>query len=165
MATVGYTNIGANTGSGNTNFGPASPGLLITMPEAGSITSITAYCRTNLSTMSLACRIYAGTAGARGAEQAVTNNANVTTSFGWVQFNFASPFAASATTYWLQWDGTGGSGPGTNVGEYRYDSGGAADSGYVLSDLFAPLYNSNQYSIYATYTPAGGETGFNIALI
>lgn len=165
MAIVGYNSIGAlqfAAGSGNgTNN---ATGLLIIMPEAGSITKITAYVATTVTGKNIACRIYAGSAGSRGALLATTNTSAVTTSFQWLDFTFTSPYSASATTYWLQFDGYGGDGPGTAVGQIKYDTGGAANSGYDLLDNGIPQYETNQYSIYATYTPTA-TGGFNIALV
>ncbi len=151
--TAGYTTIGASqyfTGSsGNTN----PPGLMITVAAGGSLTKITAYVANSVSSNSSNASIYAGSAGARGALIASTNLNTVTTSFGWVDFTFSSPVTVSATTYWIQFNGDGGNGPGGNVGEIAYDTGGAANTGYTLTDIGNPQYNTSQYSMYATYTP------------
>lgn len=162
MATVGYTTIGANTAGGSSganNF----PGLMITMPIAGLISKITAYVANSTTSVNTTCKLYLGSAGALGALQATTTNSLVTTSFQWLDFTFASPFSAAATTYWLEFNCDGGNGPGGNIGNIKYDTGGVANTGYQRLDNTTPAYNSNQYSIYATYDSATG--GFNIALV
>lgn len=165
MALVGYQNIGANTFQAGTGIGVNNPtGLLITMPQAGSITKITAYVAMTSTTKSIVCRIYSGSAGSRGTLQATTNSSSVTSSFAWIDFTFASAFNAAATTYWLQFDGYGGDGPGTTIGEIKYDTGGATNSGYDLLDNGTPQYETNQYSIYATYDPSVAS-GFNITFV
>lgn len=164
MALIGYQNIGANDFAAGSASGVQNPtGLLITMTESGSITKITAYVATTITSKSITCRIYAGSAGSLGALQATTNTSTVTTTFQWLDFTFASAFSASATTYWLEFVGYGGDGPGTAVGHIKYDTGGAANSGYDKLDNGSPQYETNQYSIYATYTPPA--IGFNIALV
>lgn len=161
MATVGYTTIGsagtAGGSSGATNF----PSLMITMPIAGSITKITAYVSNDVNSGGTSCSLYTGSAGALGALQSSTNNSTVTTTPQWLDFTFASPFAASATTYWLQFNCDGGNGPGGNRGSVAYDTGGATNTGYQRLDNSIPSYNTLQYSIYATYT---ASDGFSIAL-
>lgn len=170
MATVGYTTQGANTQQAGTANGTVNPaGLLITMPIAGSITKISACVFTSISGVpsgsgSIVCKIYAGTAGALGSVLATTNVSTVTGTTAFIDFIFASAFSASATTYWLEFQGLGGNGPGTAVGNIKYDTGGASNTGYSKSDVQVPVYDTNQYSIYATYTPAATE-GFNIALV
>lgn len=170
MATVGYTSIGANDFGAGTASGTNNPaGLLVTMPVAGNITKITAYVFTVISGVplgsgSIPCRIYAGTAGAVGALQATTNTSTVNGTAAWVDFTFAAPFSAAATTYWLQFDGLGGNGFGTAIGVIKYDTGGAANTGYDRLDNGTPQYETNQYSIYATYTPTITDS-FTIALV
>jgi GH18 family chitinase len=160
--TVGYTSIGANTFQAGTANGVNNPvGLLVTMPASGSITKITANVFTSISGVpsgsgSIVARIYSGTAGARGSLLATTNASTVNGTAAWIDFTFASAFAASATNYWLQFDGLGGNGPGTAVANIKYDTGGATNTGYDLLDNGTPQYETNQYSMYATYgsTPA-----------
>lgn len=153
MATVGYTNIGASTYSAGTTSGGVNPaGLLITFPTAGIVSKITAYVATTVSSQSISCRIYSGSAGSLGTLIATTATSTVTTSFGFVDFTFAIPLNVTATTYWIEFIGFGGGGPGTAVGQIKFDTGGATNSGYAKSDLQVPAYNTSQYSIYATYT-------------
>lgn len=164
MPTVGYTNIGANDFAAGSASGTNNPtGLLITMPETGKINKITAYVATTISSKSIVCKIYAGTAGALGSLLATTAASTVTTSFQWLDFTFNSFYSASATTYWLEFNGYGGDGPGTAVGHIKYDNGGAANTGYDKSDIGTPQYETNQYSIYATYDL--NDSFFNVALV
>lgn len=164
MATAGYTNIGANTymtgNANNTNW----PGLKITLPVAGSITKITAHVANTVSSNNTMCKLYSDVAGLRVLLLATTNNSTVTTSFQWLDFTFASPYSALATDYWLEFDGDGGNGPGGNRGQIKYDTGGGANTSYTLNDTGIPIYGTDQFSIYATYSPTATD-GFNIALV
>lgn len=154
MATLGYTSIGVNQiGSSTSSTNPN--GLLITVPSSGTITKITAYVAENVSSASLSCGLYSGSAGSRGTLISSTNTSTVTTSFGWVDFTFASAQNVTAQTYWLQFNGDGGNGPGANIASIKYDTGGATNSGYDLLDNGTPNYETNRYSMYATFiTPA-----------
>lgn len=157
--TAGYSSIGASTYQAGTATGNANPsGLLVTFASAGSVTKITAYVAENISSGSLTAKIYNGTAGSLGSLISTTNAATVTTSFAWVDFTFASPVAVTAQTYWIEFSGDGGAGPGTNVASQKYDGGGAANTGYQKNDGGTPVYDSNQYSMYATYTASAAAT-------
>jgi hypothetical protein len=161
-ATVGYATIGANTQNAGSASGTGNPtGLLVTMPTTGSITKITAYVAMTSTSKNLFARIYSGSAGSRGSLLATSNSTLVTSTFGWVDFTFATPYAASATTYWLEYSGYGGDGPGTSFAQIKYDTGGATNTGYDLSDIGVPQYETNRYSMYATYTTSGGGTTYN----
>lgn len=151
--TAGNTNIGANTYTMGSNNFYNPPGVMITVTAAGSITKVSAYVRNTVSAQALSAALYAGSANSRGALIATTNTTSVGTTFGWVDFTFATPQSVSATTYWLHFNGTGGNGPGGNVSEMKYDTGGAANTGYILSDVGSPIYSTDNYSMYATYTP------------
>lgn len=158
-ATLGYTTIGSNTFQAGTINGTNNPvGLLITVPGSGTITKITAHVIESVSSGSLTAKIYSGSAGSRGALISTTNGATVTTTFGWVDFIFATPVSVSATTYWIEFSGDGGGGPGTNVASIKYDTGGAANSAYDVLDNSSVNYETNQYSIYATYTATPAST-------
>lgn len=166
MATSGYTTIGANTDPTGTGNNVNWPGAMITMTETGTITKITAYVANTVSSNTPKCVLYGGSAGARGSSiLGSTNTATVTTSFGLVDFTFPSAFPAVATTYWLEFDGDGGNGPGGNVGQIKYDTGGPTNTSYLLSDVGSPQYDTKKYTVYATYTPTGSPTGFTIALV
>lgn len=167
MSTAGYTTIGASTeqtgNSNNVNW----VGAMVTMPVVGDITKLTVSCANTISSFSARCVIYSGSVGSRGSSViGRTNIALTTTSFGLVDFPFSSVFSASATTYWLEFDGDGGNGPGGNIGELNYDIGGPTNTSYILSDLGNPQYGSKQYTFYATYNSAiSSVLGFNIALV
>lgn len=164
MATAGYTSIGVNTETCGSGSGVNNPvGLLITMPEAGSISMITARVNMTSTTKSIFCRLYDGSAGALGALQATSNSTSVTSAEAWYDFIIASPFNASATTYWIEFLGYGGDGPGTTLGQIKYDTGGGANTGYSKNDSGTPAYNTRQYSLYATYAPSG--IVWNMALV
>lgn len=157
--TAGYTTIGASTAGNGTTNDCNDNGLLITIPSAGTMTKITAYVSNNLSTTNGNATLYAGSAGSRGAFIANTQAGSVTTSFAWVDFTFAVPQAVSATTYWIEFSGQCGGGPGTNVSSIRYDTGGGSNTSYQENDVLVPVYSTRQYSMYATYTPdAEGQT-------
>jgi hypothetical protein len=158
MATTGYTTQGTLTYLTGYSGGMNDPGLLITMPVSGSITKITAYVANTLSSTSSVCKLYAGSAGARGSLLATTNTSTVTTSFQWLDFTFATPYSASATTYWLEFGGDGGNGPFGDIGQIKYNTGGGTNTSYALNDFAVPVYGTDQYSIYATYTASGGAT-------
>lgn len=160
-ATAGYTNIGASSfqaGTQNTTNNPT--GLLITIPVGGgTVTDIQAYVGMGSGTGSsqnISCKLFNGSAGTVGSLVATTNASTVTTTFGWVTFTFSSGVALSAGTYWLEYEGFGGNGPGSSVGFIHYDTGGVTNTGYDRLDNGTPSFETNQYSIYADYTPSGG---------
>lgn len=144
----GYDTIGSNDyNTGGSSF-INEPGLLITT-SGGSCNSLFAYVRNTTTTNNRTMRLFEGSAGSRGSLVATTNSASVSTTYGWVEFTFASTQTLSAGTYWIQFDGDGDNGPGGNVSQIKYDTGGATDSGYTENDFQVPIYNTNQYSMYA----------------
>lgn len=153
MATAGYTTIGSNDYPLGSSSFYNPPGAMITMPEIGTITKITGYVNNTNGALSLTCGFYTGSAGSRSSLLQTTSGTSVNTTPSWFDFSLPVPYSASATTYWLQFNGTAGNGPGGEVSHIRYDTGGATDTGYTLSDIGTPQYNTNQYSLYATYTP------------
>lgn len=166
MATAGYTTIGANTQSAGTqNFTNNPQGLLISFPSPATVSQISAYVAMTSSSRLIACKIYTGSAGSRGTLVATTNNSSVTNTFGWVDFPFASSPSVSATTYWIEFEGYGGDGPGSSTAQIKYDTGGATNTGLNQDDFGVPQYNTFQYSLYATYTSSGTSSGFVIALV
>lgn len=157
--TFGYTSIGASEYSIGSSSLYNPPGLLGTLPANGDISKITVHTVATVGDAGTTCILYAGSAGSRGSSLATTNSNSVGTSYSWVDFTFASPYSATADTYWLHFNGDGANGPGGNVDNIHYDSGGATNTGYTLDDLGEPTYNTNQYSIYATYTETGQVIG------
>lgn len=167
MATVGYTTIGTLIDATGTSSSNNPVGAMVTMTESGDMTKITGYVANTLSSSSSNCTIYTGGAGARNSSIVARTTFNtVTTTFGLVDFTFSSVFGVTAQTYWIQFNGDGGNGPGGDVGQIKYDIGGAANTSYNDNDFQIPVYGSNQYTLYATYNPAGVSSvlGWNIAL-
>lgn len=151
--TFGYTSIGASTANAGTTGGVNNPtGLLGTLTEAGSISKITAYTSVTTGTSNIASKLFAGSAGSRGALIDTTNTTSNNTTPQWLDYTFASPYSGSATTYWLDYQGAGGGGPGTPVGRIAYDTGGGANTSYTTTDVGALVYGTDIFSIYATYT-------------
>ena len=163
MATAGYTPQGGTAVqiTGATQENPA--GLLIILPEQGTINSASFYGRYTVNPKATTVQIYAGTAGAKGALLHTSATADLSsTSFALETRNFSSP-VLNAGTYWLQLNMTA-EGPGSGLGEGARDTGGATNTGYQLNDVGGVVYDTNQYSIYVTYTPTATD-GFNIALV
>lgn len=155
--TTNYSTIGTNNSAVGTASNCNNPGLLITMPVSGTITKFSAYVANSTGTAAGNFSLYAGSAGARGALITGSNTGSITTSFAWVDFTLASPYSAAAGTYWIQFNGQCGNGPGGNLSTIKSDTGGASNTGYSLSDIGAVVYNTNQYSMYATYDTADGQ--------
>jgi len=151
MAAIGYTTIGSSTKNCGTPTGVENEvGLLITIPAAGVISKITAYVNMTSGTENISCTIYSGSAGSLGSAISTTTSHSVGTA-AWVDFIFTDPVVVSPTTYWLQFFGWGGDGPGTAIAQIAYDSGGSTNSSYQRDDFDDPSYGTDQYSMYATY--------------
>ena len=160
--TIGYSTIGASIQNAGSASGSNNPGgLLVTFPSAAQVTKLTAYVRMTSTTRSVTASIYAGSAGSRGALVKTSSASSVTSTPGWVDFTFATAANVTATTYWIQFDGYGGDGPGTSFAQINYDTGGASNTGYVVNDLGTPVYNTQKASIYATYTPSAASSFYN----
>jgi len=154
--TFGYTTQGASTAqiAGTTTLNPV--GILGTLSESGDITSISAYLKYRTTNRDWYGSLYTGSAGSRGSLEGDTDvNFIGSTSFTLNTLNFPSPLSKTAGTYWLHVI-TDVLGPGTGGSDIAYDTGGASNTGYQESDIGAPVYNTNRYSIYATYTASGG---------
>lgn len=161
MATSGYTNIGASDQSaGTTTSGSNATGLKIVLTENATIQSISAYVKMNTISDNSSCTIFADSGGVKGSLLVNSAPSSVSTSFGWVVFNFSSPYTASAGVYWLQFNSKGGGGPGTATGVIKYDTGGGTNTSYTLSDVGTATYSTQQFSIYATYTHIGVFNNF-----
>ncbi len=165
MATAGYTSIGASSVATGSTTAQNPDGLLVTIPQSASIQKITVYTSNKQSTSSQTCNIYSGSAGSRNSSVlGTTQISSVTTTAQWIDFPFSPNFPASGQTYWLEYVGDGANGPGGDFGNIFYDTGGATNSGYIVNDIGAPQYNTNQFSMYATYTP-NATGGFNISFV
>lgn len=152
MALVGYNTIGANdsTLATSTLFNP--DGLQVVIPDGGTVTKASAAVKNTSGSHNFNIAIFNDSAGTRGTLVSTSNvSANVGTTYAFVDVTFTSPPTLLAGTYWLQVaEGTGN--PGTTL--HAFDTGGASNTGYQLSDLGVPQYNTNKYSVTLTYTPS-----------
>jgi len=145
--TVGYTTVLSL--STTTASRRAQP---VTMPENGTINSVTMY--HNGGSGSMIMGVYDG-ASLPNNRLGVTASTTVSGSTGWQTINLTSPaYVAGGTTVWLAWVYQ------SNPGMY-YESGtpGRASSSATWSggmpDPFGSSTTANYiYSIYATYTPS-----------
>lgn len=158
MATAGYTTQGATTVQVCTTVNDDPIGLLITLPTSGVLTNASGYADYTTTPKPLSFQIYSGTAGNKGSLLYSSSTSNTSsTSFTLEGRTFTSPLLG-AGTYWLQMN-ISSQGPGTGVGNATFDTGGASNTGYQLSDVGVPTYNTNQYGMYITYTPLVGVVG------
>lgn len=149
--TAGYTSIGANDASIATLTLNNPVGLKVTLPTDGTVTKVSVAVKYALFTSNVVARIYSDNAGERGTLLFTSDAGAIAgTSYAFLDLTFPSTVELSAGTYWIQIVDTG-SVSGTR--SVAYDTGGASNSGYQLDDLGVPAYNTNQYSIFATYTP------------
>jgi PKD repeat protein len=153
--TVGSTDVfGSSTTTANRRAMP------FTMPEDGTISSVTMYHTGGSGSMILG--VYDGE-GSPGNRLGVTATTPVSASTDWQTINLQSPaFVAGGTTVWLAW--VYESNPGI-----RYETGspGRVDAGVGWSGGMPDPYGSSSqsnyiYSIYATYTPGGGPTQYTL---
>ncbi len=153
LPTVGNSTVfGTSTDAANRRAVP------YTMPESGTISSITMYHTGGSGDMILA--VYDGS-GSPGSRIAVTPATAVSASTGWQTINLQSPvFVAGGGTIWLGWVYQ------TNPG-IMYETGtpGRVDAGEGWSGGMPATYGSGTqdnyiYSIYASYTPGGTPTQY-----
>jgi agmatine deiminase len=143
--TVGNTNVLTSTSTSNSRR--AMP---FTMPEDGTITSVTMYHSGGSGDMILG--VYDGVSLPQN-RLGVTSTTAVSGSTGWQTINLATPvFVQGGTTIWLAW--VYEDNPGIR---YQTGSPGRVDSGVGWSggmpDPFGSGSQTNYiYSIYATYT-------------
>jgi uncharacterized repeat protein (TIGR02543 family) len=129
-----------------------------TMPEDGTISSITMYHNGGSGDMILA--VYGGES-APATRLAVTPTTAVSGTTGWQTINLQSPvFVSSGTTIWLAW--VYESNPGI---AYETGTPGRVDAGVGWSGGMPDPYGSGTqanyiYSIYASYTPGGGPVQY-----
>jgi len=148
--TFGYTTQGASTYEFVATTVDNPVGLLATLPTLAVPTSISYYARHTINPKSIFGRIYAGSAGSRGTSLYTSVAAdNASTSYT-LETRAITARSLTATTYWLEAAGSP-EGPGTGVADIAYDTGGATDTGYTTDDVGVLTYNTNKYSIYATY--------------
>ncbi len=164
-ATFGKTTVGASSDYGIfANYKVVNPA---TLTAAGSVTKLDVYAIPGVASPSpqaLEAVIYADSGGspgalvARGKEVLYRGNAN---GAGWLELPFSAPVSVGPGKYWLGFI-TGASSEGMG---YVYDS--VANSRAYNENAYASgptnpfgsfTKDSEQASIYATYTPAGQKT-------
>jgi uncharacterized repeat protein (TIGR02543 family) len=156
--TAHFSEVGTTGTVGNeTVFGSSTTtanrrAMPFTMPENGTISSVTMYHTGGSGSMILG--VYDGE-GSPANRLGVTAGTAVSGSTGWQTINLTSPaFVAGGSTVWLAW--VYQSNPGIY---YQTGSPGRADAGVGWSGgMPDPFGSSTQasyiYSIYATYTPS-----------
>jgi PKD repeat protein len=153
--TMGHTTVfGSSTTTANRRAMP------FTMPENGTISSVTMYHTGGSGDMILA--VYEG-AGSPQARLGITPETAVSGSTGWQTIDLTSSvYVPGGTTIWLCWVYE------TNPGIY-YQAGtpGRVDAGEAWTgNMPDPFGTSTQadyiYSIYADYTPGGGPAQSNV---
>jgi len=156
MANIGYESEGAITSEiENDSFG-----VRFTMTEEGTVDSISAFCRDDIDNAHTSrCAIY-DTSGNLICESA--NKSDWTTTAAWGTHTVSgSPTLSDATTYYVLISFGGGA-----AGCQLYtDANASADNirltgnhtaGFPDPATFTSTTLDQDYSIYVTYTPAGG---------
>lgn len=152
--------VGNNTVYGSTSTSSYRRAMPFTMPENGTINTVTMYHSGGSGNMILA--VYDGTSTPQN-RLAVTNSTAVSSSTGWQTINLTStPYVAAGDTVWLAW--VYESNPGI-----RYQSGSpgryqssATWSGGMPSTFGSGSQSNYIYSIYANYTPGGSPTQYTL---
>ena len=164
--TAAFSETGSTQIVGNTNvFGSTTTvanrrAVPYTMPENGTITSITMYHNSGGGSMIMA--VYNGE-GSPANRLAVTPTTPVSGSTGWQTVNLQSPvFVAGSTTIWLAWVYESNPGIAFETGSPgRVDAGVGWSGG--MPDPFGSSTQANYiYSIYAAYTPGGTPTQYTL---
>jgi hypothetical protein len=153
VATVGYfgkTSIGSKSDS--TGGGEYVVFCMYTMPEAGTITTITAYIQSFDGTPHNGkAAIYADNAGVPGAKLTESSEVSIS-SLGWYNFTVSYANTQGSRIFWLAITVQHGY-------RYRYDAGSSNQEAYRpyaypnFPDPSSPQgYHAFAMSIYATYT-------------
>jgi uncharacterized repeat protein (TIGR02543 family) len=152
--------VGNTTVFGSTSTTPNRRAMPFTMPEDGTITSVSMYHEAGSGSMLLG--VYDGE-GTPQNRLGVTSTTTVSSSAGWQTINLTGPaFVAGGTTVWLAW-------VYESIPGVRYETG--SPGRFQSDDLWAggmpdPYGSGAQaaylYSIYATYTPGGGPTQYTL---
>jgi hypothetical protein len=161
---IGYRILGNIVGNtevySSTSTSANRRAMPFTMPENGTINSVTMYHEAGSGRMILA--VYDGT-GTPQNRLGVTPETNVSSTSGWQTINLTSPvFVANGTTIWLAW--VYESNPGI---AYETGTPGRVDAGVGWSggmpDPFGSGTQANYlYSIHAAYTPGSGPTQYTL---
>jgi uncharacterized repeat protein (TIGR02543 family) len=153
--TVGYTTVFSL--STTTASRRAQP---FTMPENGYINSVTMYHLGGSGNMILG--VYDG-ASLPGNRLGVTASTAASGSTGWQTINLTSPaYVAGGTKVWLAWVYQSNPGIAYESGTPGRASSTATWSGGMPNPFGSSTTASYIYSIYATYTPAGGPVYKNV---
>jgi hypothetical protein len=161
-ATFGNTAIGANSQWLSAERKRVSRYAL---PVSASVSSISLYLApaSNSGQQVLEGIVYADSAGAPGMLLGETTRLTFTSTDAakWYQMPFLAPLQLAAGQYWIGLI----SGAGANVAGYRYDTVSGARDYNTNSFASGPSnpfgsfsQDSDQMSLYATYTPAGGSS-------
>jgi uncharacterized repeat protein (TIGR02543 family) len=154
------TTVGNTTIFGSTSVSANRRAMPFTMPEDGTISSVTMYHEAGSGSMILA--VYDGE-GSPQNRLGVTASTAVSGSAGWQTINLTSPvFVPGGSTVWLAW--VYESNPGI---AYQTGSPGRVDAGVGWSGgMPDPFGGGTQvdylYSIYADYTPGGSPTQYTL---
>jgi hypothetical protein len=163
IITVTFTEVGTTGTVGNeqvfsnTSTSANRRAMPFTMPEDGSITSVTMYHSGGSGNMILG--VYDGE-GTPQNRLGVTAETAVSSSTGWQTINLTSPaFVGSGSTVWLAWVYESNPGIAYQTGSPgRYQSSDTWSGG--MPDPFGSGSQSDYiYSIYATYTPGSNPQG------
>jgi hypothetical protein len=157
-------NLGRETvGSLSNSYEGFFNGHPVTMPETGDFTTLTAYIAEVSTPNEHVTRgvIYNASTGALIGQTNTRQDISATP--GWVTFTFAAPVTVNSGTA-IVLGVAGGSGGGTiNV---FYENGVSGDGKHVAAPAFPTMpdpatlsNNALQFSIYGTYTAAGGGGG------
>jgi len=155
--TFGYTSIGASSVQIGGNSVGNRIGFLENLPEDGDVESVTVYLSASASYTTRAAYIYGGSAGSVGSLLATTNTATVATAAAWNTFTFATAYSATSGDFWLQSPFSGDNGKSAPRLTIYYDTGGATNEGAQYASDAGYTYNTNIYSIYATYSVASTD--------
>lgn len=157
MATFGE----AGTGSSFTDNSSNDIILgLFTLSEGADVSKISAHIRSSSGTQQAKALIYENASGTPSNLVSQSSESNFTNSYSWVDFAFGTSVALTSGDYWLglhfedsfpaiRIDSTGGTG---------YRVGGNSYASSAPDPISGGTLNSRIYSIYATYTAAGGTT-------
>jgi hypothetical protein len=161
-ATFGKTTVGAFTDVFAQNRKRVNAYAL---PAAGSVGKLEIYLQpsANAGQQSIEGVVYANAAGAPGALLGVSRELlyHSTEAAGWYQLSFATPLSLPAGEYWIGVI----TGAGNDIAGFRYDSvSGSRDynanpyTSGPSNPFGSSTVDSEQMSLYATYTSAGGNS-------
>jgi uncharacterized repeat protein (TIGR02543 family) len=158
---VGTTaNVGIETVGSLTTTTANRRAMPFTMPENGTITSVTMYHIGGSGNMLLG--VYDGS-GAPGNRIAVTASTPVSGSTGWQTINLQTPVNVNGgTVIHLAWVYESNPGIAYESGSPGRWDAGVGWSGGMPDPFGSSTQTSYIYSIYATYAPSGGPTYNNV---